>query len=379
MNESVPKKTIFFAFAMKGSSGLSVSLVAVVLMLVSTLQAMAAVLSKSEDGSYPYKVIGATLMSELFKLLVSFALLVREVWNDPMRRGVALHYTRKSVAMAALPGVAYQVLNNLNFVTLRYVDAPTFQILGNTKIVATGIAGVLLLNRHMSRGKWLALILLTLGAATTQLPSATTATCGSGPAQAQPSADQSLEGRAMGYISALVCVFLSATMGVFTELYMKGNRASIHFQNMQLYFFGILANAAALYYRGEFETPLLSGYNAWAVVTVITNGSCGLAVAFLLKFADSIAKTYATALAIPCTSIAAYLFLDTPITPPNILGSSVMVISLAYFYKGDILFNHSSNSPSGGKSQQPSSSSETQRGVVAGGVNADLEKNLVKR
>ena len=40
-------------------------------------------------------------------------------------------------------------------------------------------------------------------------------------------------------------------MGVFTEAFMKGTRSSIHFQNMQLYAFGIAANSAALLYRGE--------------------------------------------------------------------------------------------------------------------------------
>ena len=49
----------------------------------------------------------------------------------------------------------------------------------------------------------------------------------------------------VGYVSSLLCVGLSATMGVYTEAFMKGNVASIHFQNAQLYVFGIIANAAA--------------------------------------------------------------------------------------------------------------------------------------
>lgn len=297
--------------------------VAIILMSVSTLQAMAATLSK-RNGEYPYKVIGATLLSEVFKLVTSLTMLAVQGGN--------LYWTRRSLMMAAVPGFAYQILNNLNFVTLYYVDAPTFQILGNLKIVATGLAGVCLLGRHLSRGKWLALILLTLGAATSQIQSSCEAV-------EAPSAGFA---RFMGYISAVICVFLSASMGVFTEMYMKGNPASIHFQNMQLYFFGITANVLALLYRKEIgpqaTTSLLHGFNFWAVVTVITNGSCGLAVSFLLRYADSIAKTYSTSLAIPCTSLAAYFFLQQPITPPNVLGSGVMLISLAYFYFGDQLF-----------------------------------------
>ena len=109
------------------------------------------------------------------------------------------------------PGVAYQVLNNLNFVTLYYVDAPTFQILGNLKIVATGLAGQVLLSRKLSRGKWLALTLLTIGAAVSQLTS---------------TSDHLFEGRALRLRVCLsLCVLKSATMGVFTEAFMKGNKA----------------------------------------------------------------------------------------------------------------------------------------------------------
>ena len=75
-----------------------------------------------------------------------------------------------------------------------------------------------LLSRKLSRKKWLALTLLTIGAAVSQLTS---------------TSDHLFEGALFGYASALVCVFLSATMGVFTEAFMKGNKASIHFQNVQ--------------------------------------------------------------------------------------------------------------------------------------------------
>lgn len=303
---------------------------ALALMALSSLQAIAAVLSK-ENGSYPYKPVAATLLSEVLKLTTSAAFLALELRRESF--AVALHATRRSVLMAAVPGFAYQILNNLNFVTLYYVDATTFQILGNTKIVATGIAGLCLLNRQLTAGKWLALVLLSLGAVVSQLP-------------------WEGGGRTLGYVAAVVCVFLSATMGVFTEMYMKGHKASIHWQNIQLYFFGIWANLAALVVRDELGTltSLLRGFNVWAVVVVFTNGFAGLAVAFLLRYADSIAKTYAHALAIPCTGLASHLVLGTRIAAPNVLGSVIMLISLLYYYAGPTLFDdklHAINARSG--------------------------------
>lgn len=294
----------------------------------SVTQTLAAVASK-ENGEYPYKVVASTLLSECFKIVCSAAFLVRELASLPaIERKRALQCTAASVATAAVPGVAYQILNNLNFVTLYYVDAPTFQILGNLKIVATGLAGQVLLKRKLSRGKWLALTLLTFGAAVSQL---------------NGSSEHLFEGALFGYMSALVCVFLSATMGVFTEAFMKGNRASIHFQNVQLYVFGILANLCALIYRNEIgpsaSTSLFHGFNGWALVVVVANGSCGLAVSFLLRYADSIAKTYATALSIPMTSLTSYVCFGTALGAANVLGSGVMVISLVYYYVGGALFD----------------------------------------
>ena len=56
-----------------------------------------------------------------------------------------------------------------------------------------------------------------------------------------------------------------------------------------------LANGLALLYRGEVgpyaTSGLFRGFNGWCWVVVIANGSCGLAVSFLLRYADSIAKT----------------------------------------------------------------------------------------
>ena len=307
---------------------LPTTLVAALLCAFSVTQALAAIASKDGQREYPYKVVASTLLSECFKIVCSAFFLVRELSTlNEIDRKRALQCTTVSVATAAVPGVAYQVLNNLNFVTLYYVDAPTFQILGNLKIVATGLAGQVLLSRKLSRGKWLALTLLTIGAAVSQLTS---------------TSDHLFEGAFFGYASALVCVFLSATMGVFTEAFMKGNKASIHFQNVQLYVFGILANLCALIYRNEIgpssDTSLFHGFNGWACVVVVANGSCGLAVSFLLRYADSIAKTYATALSIPATSLASYVCFGSPLGAANVLGSGVMVISLIYYYAGAALF-----------------------------------------
>lgn len=57
----------------------------------------------------------------------------------------------------------------LQFFFLKYVDPATYQILGNLKIVTTGLLLRVALNRQLSRLQWMALLLLMTGAATSQI------------------------------------------------------------------------------------------------------------------------------------------------------------------------------------------------------------------
>ena len=55
------------------------------------------------------------------------------------------------------------------FLTLKYVDPATYQILGNLKIVTTGVLFRLVLQRRLSMLQWIALALLMVGATTSQV------------------------------------------------------------------------------------------------------------------------------------------------------------------------------------------------------------------
>ncbi len=256
-----------------------------------------------------------------------------------------------------------QVLNNLNFVTLHYVDMTTFQIMSNLKIVATGVASYCLLGRRLNRGQWLALVLLTLGAATTQLGrvwavSNAPAVAVADRAEPADAGDGLAELALLGYLSALTCALLSAVVGVYTEKFMKGSaHASIHWQNLQLYVLGVAANVAAVLLQddargrdeptavdpeqaggwSELVSPL-RGFNAGAIACVFALAFAGLLVSFLLRFADSIAKTYATALAAPFTAIVSRFVLGTSVGYEHVTGIAVMLISFAYYYAGEELF-----------------------------------------
>ena len=118
---------------------------------------------------------------------------------------------------------------------------------------------------------------------------------------------------------------------------MKGNKASIHFQNVQLYVFGILANLCALIYRNEIgpsaSTSLFHGFNGWACVVVVANGSSWtggvLFVAVRGQYCEDVRYRSASR-----RRRWRRTFASSPIGAANVLGSGVMVISLIYYYGG---------------------------------------------
>ena len=71
--------------------------------------------------------------------------------------------------MFIVPSAIYLVQNNIQFLFLKYVDPSTYQILGNLKIATTGILFRVFLKRYLSKVKWLSLMLLLVGATTSQV------------------------------------------------------------------------------------------------------------------------------------------------------------------------------------------------------------------
>ncbi len=77
--------------------------------------------------------------------------------------------SRRQAALFLVPSVIYWLHNNVQFLTLKYVDPSTYQILGNLKIVTTGILFRICLRRQLSLLQWIALCLLAIGATTSQI------------------------------------------------------------------------------------------------------------------------------------------------------------------------------------------------------------------
>ncbi|GJM99221.1 hypothetical protein PR202_ga16303 [Eleusine coracana subsp. coracana] len=127
------------------------------------------------NGKYKYDYATIPFLAELFKLSVSSFFLWKECQSSSPSR---MTKEWRSVRLYLVPSIIYLIHNNVQFATLTYVDPSTYQIMGNLKIVTTGILFRLVLKRKLSNLQWMAIILLAVGTTTSQVKG-----CGDGTMQ----------------------------------------------------------------------------------------------------------------------------------------------------------------------------------------------------
>ena len=106
-------------------------------------------------------------LAECLKLIISSYLLSHA--KSSGAESPRISRNAKGALLFVLPSVIYWLHNNVQFATLTFVDPATYQILGNLKIVTTGLFFWIFLRRSLIPLQWIALILLTAGATTSQV------------------------------------------------------------------------------------------------------------------------------------------------------------------------------------------------------------------
>jgi UDP-sugar transporter A1/2/3 len=130
-------------------------------------QGILTTLSQS-DGGYKYDYATVPFLAEVFKLIISGLFLWREMRTSSSTTS-RITTDWKSVRLFVIPSLIYLIHNNVQFATLTYVDTSTYQIMGNLKIVTTGILFRLFLKRKLSKLQWMAIGLLAVGTTTSQV------------------------------------------------------------------------------------------------------------------------------------------------------------------------------------------------------------------
>ncbi|KAK3724771.1 UDP-galactose transporter Gms1 [Vermiconidia calcicola] len=276
----------------------------------------------------------------------------------------------------AIPAMLFTLQNSLHYVALSNLDAATFQVTDQLKILTTAIFSVMLLGKPLNGRKWLSLVLLMVGVAIVQIPTGPSQTpvlsvkdlkdgafhaprsiwdlkkLGNEAAQRLTKRSATYEGieedfeaanpemdSSLGLVSVLLACVLSGLASVYFEKTMKDPRSSqptsVWVRNVQLSFYSLWPALfiGVIFWDGEHiaKTGFFTGYN-WVVWTaILVQAAGGVLVAFVINYADNITKNFATSISIVISFLASVLFFGVQITSYYVLGTAVVLFAI-YLY-----------------------------------------------
>jgi UDP-sugar transporter A1/2/3 len=240
----------------------------------------------------------------------SLSITVSNLWSDIFRR---------DSWKLAIPACLYTVQNSLQYIAVSNLDAATFQVTYQLKILTTALFSVTMLHRRLSVLKWVSLVTLTAGVAVVQLPAspATDNTHHRRSATYEGIHDDLSEGPVMNRTTGLISVVISCTIsglaGVYFEKILKGSQTSLWVRNIQLSIWALIPAVFGMVYvdgSGIMKQGFFTGYNAMTWLAILFQAIGGIVVALCVNYADNIAKNFATSISILISCIASVYVFD---------------------------------------------------------------------
>lgn len=244
----------------------------------------------------------------------------------------SFHASRKRTLKPKALSFVSVIQNNLQYIAAENLNAATFQVTYQIKILTTAGFSVLLLHKTLSLNKWFSLLLLTMGVGIVQVQSAG----GDG-----NEATAHLMNPAAGFLAVLIGCCTSGLAGVYFEMVLKNSQTDLWIRNVQLSLFSLIPAVLPIVYdlsKHEHGLDLFHNFGAWAWSTVFIQVFGGLITALVIKYADNILKGFATSLSIVISCLASVAFFDFPLTFPFALGASVVLAATwMYNQSGSVL------------------------------------------
>eukprot|EP01125_Pyxidicula_operculata_P004560 TRINITY_DN1717_c0_g2_i3.p2 TRINITY_DN1717_c0_g2~~TRINITY_DN1717_c0_g2_i3.p2 ORF type:complete len:333 (+),score=25.60 TRINITY_DN1717_c0_g2_i3:1172-2170(+) len=272
----------------------------------------------SDNGTSGYKwhISSIVITTEMLKLVIAYVLFIRnsgtfKKFTSSWRQGV--YY--------ALPGLFYVFVNNLYYLVFLKMDAGTFWVLYQLRILISGLLTQIILSKNLGMRKWFALFLLVIGCVVNQIDDAL-----------------NIRIEKMEAILFLLaqCLF-SSLSGVYNEyLFKKDVTMDFNLQNVWLYGFNIVFNIMVVLYS-EPQVLIPSNYfvgydSIVCILIIILTAGGGFATAMILKFLNAIMKEYASSMIMLCSSLGTtYILHEMPLKFETIISIFVVSCSLMIY------------------------------------------------
>jgi len=253
------------------------------------------------------------------------ALLQLEIVNNPI-----------DTLKCAVPALCYTAQGNLIYAALRLMDAPTFQVLYQSKTVFTCIFARACLGKRLSWMQWLAIYLLVAG--TILASDVYPGRAASSPPNKHDSPTHDAKhaadvvGRLTGVAATVCSAVLSAASSVYFEKLLKAPAsedaaaAGIWLRNIQLSIFALPLSALVVLLQDRKQLQvhgLLHGFNGMVWTVVVLNGFGGLLVAATMKLVGNVEKCFATSVAIVVSAVLSVPCFGWQPTPAVVVGGVI--------------------------------------------------------
>ena len=124
-----------------------------------------------------------------------------------------------------IPAGLYTLQNNLLYIALSNLDAATYQVTYQLKILTTALFSVLMLSKKIDSLKWISLIILTVGVSLVQWPNSS---------NSKTTLDKTFNNKLIGLSAVIIACFSSGFAGVYFEKLLKGSSTGVWVRNIQL-------------------------------------------------------------------------------------------------------------------------------------------------
>lgn len=238
----------------------------------------------------------------------------------------------REIAKLMVPALLYTIQNNMLYEALENLDAATYSVCYQSKILTTALFSVFLLRKKLSATKWGALLLLTSGVALAQLSGLS--------AEDSREAHETAAGQSpiLGFMCVMAAACTSGFAGVYFEMLLKGSKTSLWIRNIQMGIPSIVLSIVSVLvkdWKPVTQKGFFHGYNGVVVAVIILQAVGGLVVAVVVKYADNIRKSFATAVSIIISCTLSALLFDFKPTFTFLLGSAMVVGSVFLYTKQD--------------------------------------------
>lgn len=279
-----------------------------------------------------YITTTAVVFAEILKVLASLLILL-------LQKGSVrdwLHFLYSSIIgqpfdtlKLSIPALIYTVQNNLQYIAISNLDAATFQVTYQLKILTTALFSVFMLSKNLVKLQWVSLVMLFAGVSIVQLQPTNLSSNKTHPLDSEKA--QVTQNPFLGLVAVIMSCLCSGFAGVYFEKIVKGSQTSVWLRNIQLGIYGTIIGIAGMYIKdGEkiSDKGILFGYSTVVWIVIFMQAFGGLLVAVVVKYADNILKGFATSFAIILSCVVSVYLFSFQLSSQFLFGAGLVILAI---------------------------------------------------